>query len=72
MVEAQRRFLRECLPGRTRQNTLTILRLALYSRTALQELRRETGIRYDHLEKGILHIHTDARESIRGDRFVPR
>jgi D-amino-acid dehydrogenase len=56
------RFLRECLPGRTRQNTLTILRLALYSRHALQALRRDIGISYDHLERGILHIHTDARE----------
>lgn len=56
------RFLLECLPGRTRDNTLTILRLALYSREQLQALRRETGIAYDHLEKGILHIHTDQRE----------
>ncbi len=56
------RFLFECLPGRTRDNTLTILRLALYSRAQLQALRRETGIAYDHLEKGILHFHTDERE----------
>jgi len=53
------RFLFECLPGRTRSNTLTILRLAQYSRTMLQQLRRETDIAYDHLEKGILHLHTD-------------
>ena len=53
------RFLLECLPGRTRRNTLTILRLALYSRTMLQQLRRETGMAYDHLEKGILHLHSD-------------
>jgi D-amino-acid dehydrogenase len=56
------RFLYECLPGRTRRNTLTILKLALYSRAMLQALRRETGISYDHLEKGILHIHGSARE----------
>jgi len=56
------RFLVECLPGRTRENTLTILRLALYSRTMLQALRRETGVLYDHLENGILHIHTDEAE----------
>ena len=52
-------FLLECLPGRTRSNTLTILRLALYSRTMLQQLRRETGMAYDHLENGILHLHSD-------------
>ncbi len=56
------RFLLECLPWRTRANTLNILRLAIYSRARLQALRRETGIEYDHLEKGILQIHTDARE----------
>ncbi|HEX4987109.1 MAG TPA: D-amino acid dehydrogenase [Burkholderiales bacterium] len=56
------RFLLECLPSRTRENTLTILRLGLYSRDRLKALRRETGIRYDHLEKGILQLHTDARE----------
>ncbi len=56
------RFLLECLPERTRRNTLTILRLGLYSRDRLKALRGETGIRYDHLEKGILQLHTDARE----------
>jgi len=56
------RFLLECLPGRTRTNTLNILRLAIYSRARLQALRRDTGIEYDHLEKGILQIHTDSRE----------
>ena len=56
------RFLLECLPARTRRNTLTILRLGLYSRDLLRALRRETGVLYDHLEKGILQIHTDAGE----------
>lgn len=56
------RFLLECLPWRTRANTLSILRLAIYSRARLQALRRDTGIEYDHLEKGILQIYTDARE----------
>ena len=56
------RFLMECLPWRTRQNTLRILRLAIHSRARLQALRRETGIEYDHLEKGILQIHTVEKE----------
>jgi D-amino-acid dehydrogenase len=56
------RFLIECLPARTRHNTLTILRLGLYSRDMLKALRRETGMKYDHLEKGILQIHTDPGE----------
>lgn len=55
------RFLLECLPWRTRANTLSILRLAIYSRARLQALRRDTAIEYDHLENGILQIYTDAR-----------
>ena len=56
------RFLFECLPARTRRNTLTVLRLGIYSRTELQALRRETGIAYDDLQKGILTLYTDRRE----------
>src|SRR5687767_10000105 len=35
-------FLRECLPHRTRHNIEQIVRLGSYSRTMLQQLRRET------------------------------
>jgi D-amino-acid dehydrogenase len=55
------RFLVECLPWRTRANTREILALALYSRTELQRLRVETGIRYEHETRGILHFHTDQK-----------
>ena len=55
-------FLVECLPGRTRRNTIQCLNLALYSRECLQALRRETGIAYDALERGILQFYTDAKE----------
>ncbi|MDW8469542.1 MAG: D-amino acid dehydrogenase [Burkholderiales bacterium] len=56
------RFLLECLPARARRNTAALVKLGLYSRAALQELRRETGIRYDELTRGILHFYTDPRE----------
>ncbi len=56
------RFLLECLPGRTRDNIVQIVNLGLYSRAALQALRAETGIRYDHLERGILHFYTSEAE----------
>ena len=52
----------ECLPSRTRRNTIQCLNLALYSRDCLQELRAQTGIEYDHLERGILSFYTDAKE----------
>lgn len=56
------RFLRECTPGRTRANIISILRLALYSRDSLRSLRAETAIEYDHLERGILHLYFDPGE----------
>ncbi len=61
------RFLRECLPGRTRANIAAIVALALYSRRCLQELRQEFAaggqpLVYDHLERGILHIYSDPSE----------
>jgi len=56
------RFLRECLPGRTHRNIGAIVALALYSRSCLQSLRRELGLEYDHLERGILHLYTDRDE----------
>jgi D-amino-acid dehydrogenase len=56
------RFLIECLPARTRDNTVEILRLAIYSGQQLKALRERTGVRYDHLEKGILQLYYDAEE----------
>jgi len=56
------RFLYECLPGRTRDNTLQILRLAIYSAAQLKQLRDESGVRYDHLERGLLQLYYDAAE----------
>lgn len=54
-------FLLECLPARTRRNIGDIVKLALYSRASLAELRSETRIEYDRLDLGILHYYTDPR-----------
>jgi D-amino-acid dehydrogenase len=55
-------FLRECTAARTSRNIAQIVNLGLYSRQSLQELRAETGIQYDHLERGILHFYTSQSE----------
>ncbi len=39
-----------------------IVSLALYSREKLGDLRRDTAIDYDHLERGILHVYTNQQE----------
>jgi D-amino-acid dehydrogenase len=56
------RFLLECTPARTRNNIKQIVALGLYSRRSLGELRRELGLHYDDLQKGILHFYTSEVE----------
>ena len=56
------RFLRECLPGRFERNCKALADLAAYSLGCLRALRDATGLRYDHLGRGILHFATDARD----------
>jgi len=65
-------FLRECLPWRTRRNTVECLKLALYSRDCLHALRAETGLAYDQQERGILEFYTDAGELDEGARTAER
>src|ERR1700754_320898 len=55
-------FLANCTPGRTRHNTIQLTNLGIYSRDTLKALRRETGIRYEELEKGILHLYESDAE----------
>ncbi len=56
------RFLMECTSARTRHNIIQMVNLGTYSRSVLQALRAETGIRYDQLTKGILHFYTNPEE----------
>ena len=53
------RFFFECAPWRTRENSRQMVMLSAYSRQALAELRAETGLEYDALQRGILHYFTD-------------
>ncbi|MGE5465952.1 MAG: D-amino acid dehydrogenase [Ignavibacteria bacterium] len=53
------RFLAQCTPGRTHDNIVAILRLALDSRARLGVLRSQLGLEYDQLTRGILHFYTD-------------
>jgi len=58
-------FLRECLPYRARRNTAAIASLAVHSGERLRALRAETGLAYDHLERGILHLFFTPQEFAR-------
>ena len=56
------RFLLECFPGRFQRHSRTLAGLAMHSRECLRALRAQLGIRYDHLERGILQFATNERD----------
>ena len=56
------RFLYECLPGHFERHSRTLAGLAGYSLECLRALRAELGLRYDHLERGILQFATNQRD----------
>jgi D-amino-acid dehydrogenase len=55
-------FLGQCTSARAAHNIRQMVNLGTYSRSQLQALRKEAGIEYDHLEKGILHFYTNPEE----------
>lgn len=56
------RFMANCTGRRAEINTERTLRIALYSRRTLQDLRAATGLDYDYKGLGILHVYRDPRE----------
>jgi len=51
------RFIIETSNGTADARTKETIRLAISSRTALEEIIREEGIKFDRVEKGILHVY---------------
>ena len=61
MIRWGLKFLRNCTTANANTNCVNLLRLGLYSRKKMEELRRDAGIEFDFGNKGILHIYsTDA------------
>ncbi|MBS3803626.1 MAG: D-amino acid dehydrogenase [Oleiphilaceae bacterium] len=55
-------FLAQCTSAKAAYNMRQMVNLGIYSRNHLQVLRRELGLDYDQLEKGILHFYTSEKE----------
>jgi D-amino-acid dehydrogenase len=51
-------FVRNCTPDRYRRHTQINLRLSFYTLRCVEEIRAETGIDYDLMQKGTLKIYT--------------
>ena len=54
-------FFMNCRTSKSRENTIKSLKLALYSRQILPEIRQDTGIEYDLKTLGILDIHRNPK-----------
>ena len=55
-------FLKECRADRADANLVQMLHLGLYSRAALQQLRRSIDIEYEQQTRGIMHFYTSQAE----------
>jgi len=62
------RFLANCTSARAALNTERTLRVALYSRDCLRDLRQRLGLEYDQRTQGILHVYRSVREFEQGCR----
>lgn len=60
------RFIANCTSSRAAINTERTLRVALYSRACLQDLRERLGLEYDQRRQGILHVYRSEREFAQG------
>jgi D-amino-acid dehydrogenase len=65
------RFLANCTRARVRVNLERAVRLALYSRRTLRNLRAETGLAYDEKVRGILHVFRNQNDYAEALPMVP-
>lgn len=61
MIKWDLKFLANCTQNRANANTVTMLRLGLYSKKKLDQLVAITGIKFDHARDGILHVFSDPK-----------
>jgi D-amino-acid dehydrogenase len=62
------RFLRNCTPGRHRDNTLAKTRLCFYSMAETDRVTRETGIHWQRGTHGVLYLFRDRHELEQNDQ----
>ena len=56
------KFLANCSQSRANHNTLTLLKLGMYSRSAMHQILAEAEIDFSYQQKGILHIFSKDEE----------
>ena len=62
MIKWGLQFLWNCRKSQADQNCVTMLRLGLFSRDKMAEIREDTGIDFEFNDKGILHVFNNEKE----------
>lgn len=55
-------FLRNCLKDRCDRNSVNLLRLGIYSKQVMEHIRITSGVSFDNMRSGILHIYTGEKD----------
>lgn len=55
-------FLRNCLADRCNMNAVTLLRLGIYSKQVMEKIRVTSGVSFDNMRTGIMHIYTGEKD----------
>jgi D-amino-acid dehydrogenase len=62
MIKWGLKFLMNCTARRAHTNSVSLLKLGLYSKKKMEELRTFSGVAFDNRRDGILHIFSQAQE----------
>jgi len=56
MISWSLKFLANCTTGKAHANSVSLLRLNLYSKKMMEKIRTYSGIKFDNRREGILHL----------------
>ena len=62
MIKWGLKFLANCTSGNARNNSVNILRLGLYSKKIMEQIRTYSGVKFDNRREGILHIFSTQKD----------
>ncbi|MCH2547953.1 MAG: FAD-dependent oxidoreductase, partial [Alphaproteobacteria bacterium] len=62
MMQWSLAFLRNCLKDRCNMNSVNLLRLGIYSKQVMERIRVTTGVPFDNMRSGILHVYTGEKD----------
>jgi len=62
MIKWGLKFLANCTASNARNNSVNILRLGLYSKKIMEQIRTYSGVKFDNRREGILHIFSSQKD----------